>query len=849
MLRTNGDGTTEWALVGTPTDAQIADALSTWLAAHPEAVSSVTDGSISMAKLASDVLAAINKIDPLEANVRGMAGHEQRISALESEVDSIPDYSQRIETLEAETDSMSGYGARLKALELSSYDKIDDGYVEDGVGYFTANGVVRFTMEGMGGGGGGGSASTAVMTCTNTTGWAAMSFAKDADVNLSINWSSTDDGIPTGAGTLTVTVNGARKTVYSVAQGDVSLNVKEYLSSGDNKVQITVTDTDGNSRAKVFNITVVDVYIESTFDDSVIQTSSITIPYTPWGEIAKTVHFSVDDTEQTTVQTSSSGRQMTYVLPAQSHGNHTIEVWFTATLNEATITSNVLHYEIICVVEGNTTPVISTSYNTTTVNQYETVNIPYLVYTPTSQVSDVTVLVNSQTVQTLSNVDRTTQVFSYRFDEHGSAVVQIKSGATTKTISLTVRETDVDVQAETENLSLYLSSQGRSNSEANPGVWTYGTGADQISCRFDGFNFVSDGWVQDDQGITVLRIHGDASLTIPYKMFADDFRATGKTIEIEFATRDVRDYSDVLIDCMNGGRGLQITAQNCSLASEQTRITTQFKEDEHVRVGFVVDKRAGMRLVRVYLNGVISGVVQYPSNDNFSQVTPADIVIRGANSTIDLYCIRVYDVDLNAQQMEENWIADTQDGSLLVQRFSHNNIRDSYGKIVTEKLPTDLPYMIISAAELPQYKGDKKTVSGSYTDPINPANSFTFTGAQADVQGTSSQYYTRKNYKIKFKNGFVMSSGSTVSKFAMRSDSIPVNTFTFKADVASSEGANNVELARLYNDSCPYKTPAQTDNNLVRQGIDGFPIVIFWQNENTGDISFLGRDMLRLNLL
>lgn len=48
------------------------------------------------------------------------------------------------------------------------------------------------------------------------------------------------------------------------------------------------------------------------------------------------------------------------------------------------------------------------------------------------------------------------------------------------------------------------------------------------------------------------------------------------------------------------------------------------------------------------------------------------------------------------------------------------------------------------------------------------------------------------------------STGETVSKFAMRDDSIPTKTFTFKADVASSEGANNVELARLYNDTCPY---------------------------------------------
>ena len=69
--------------------------------------------------------------------------------------------------------------------------------------------------------------------------------------------------------------------------------------------------------------------------------------------------------------------------------------------------------------------------------------------------------------------------------------------------------------------------------------------------------------------------------------------------------------------------------------------------------------------------------------------------------------------------------------------------------------------------------------------------------------------------------------------YCIREDAIGTNTFTFKADVASSEGANNVELVRLYNDACPYKTPPQTVDPKVRQGIDGFPIVIFWNNGNS----------------
>ena len=235
----------------------------------------------------------------------------------------------------------------------------------------------------------------------------------------------------------------------------------------------------------------------------------------------------------------------------------------------------------------------------------------------------------------------------------------------------------------------------------------------------------------------------------------------------------------------------------------------------------------------------MSGVIQYPEDDNFAQVTPVDITIGTNSCTTDIYCIRVYDNDLTRYQILNNWIADTQNITELLERYRHNDVYDEYGNIVISKLPSDLPYFVMEGAELPQYKGNKKEINGYFVNPNDPSRSYSFTGAQIDVQGTSSQFYPRKNYKIKFNNGFVMSStGETVSKYAMNDDAIPTKTFTFKADVASSEGANNVELVRLYDYACPYKTPPQADNEKIRQGIDGFPMVVFWDNGNS--ISFVG---------
>ena len=55
LLQTNGDGTTQWVDQGTPTDAQVGEAVDAWLEDHPEATTTVEDGAISRAKLDADL--------------------------------------------------------------------------------------------------------------------------------------------------------------------------------------------------------------------------------------------------------------------------------------------------------------------------------------------------------------------------------------------------------------------------------------------------------------------------------------------------------------------------------------------------------------------------------------------------------------------------------------------------------------------------------------------------------------------------------------------------------------------------------------------------------------------------
>jgi len=102
-------------------------------------------------------------------------------------------------------------------------------------------------------------------------------------------------------------------------------------------------------------------------------------------------------------------------------------------------------------------------------------------------------------------------------------------------------------------------------------------------------------------------------------------------------------------------------------------------------------------LLYVFINGIPSGVVQYADNDDFSQINPVNISIGSNDCTIDIYCIRIYDNDLTDHQILNNWIADTQIGTIKRDRYTRNNIFDQYGNIVISKLPTNLPYFILNA--------------------------------------------------------------------------------------------------------------------------------------------------------
>lgn len=750
-------------------------------------------------------------------------------------------------TYETAGDAVRSIGDELNDFKQNFNDLIDvniaDGLLyENNLLYLTSKGnIISDPIKIIGGSGGGTSTNNAKFTVTNTSGWLSKTVAFGADCIINFTWNSIEDEISTGNGIVKVSVGGSVKTTYEEKQGDIEIDVSDYLLIGANEVEITISDLYGNSKTYKFSITTISVSISSYFDATIAYTGDINFTYIPVGAVKKTVYFIIDGGNPYTRTVTASNREQSFTIPAQPHGSHKFEVYFDCDIDGQTVSSNHLVYDLVCYEIGDIEPIIACAFSVERVKQYATVLIPWTAYTPNILTTEVTITDNFG-YTTTRTVDRTEQTLSYKAENTGATEIKFSvDGKVKKIISFYVVENQIDVTAETSNLELYLNAKGRSNQDKtqNPSEWKYGN----IEAVLQGFNFNSNnsGWVLDDNGDTVLRVSGGATVEIPFNIFDADFRTSGKTIEFEFATRDVLNYDAVVLSCMSGGIGIEITAQKATLSFEGGEISTQYKEDEHIRVAFTVEKKVENRLIKIYINGIMSGVIQYSEDTDFSQSYPVGISIGTDECTTDIYCIRVYGNNLTQYQILDNWIADTQDVKELYARYERNNVFDDYGNVDVMRLPQTLPYFVVDAEkydDLPQYKGNKKIVSGKYVDPLNTEKSFTFSDAQIDVQGTSSQYYSRKNYKIKFKNGFIIS-GQSYSDYKLRETSIPTNIFTFKADVASSEGVNNVELCRLYDDICPVQTPPQKVDNRVRQGIDGHPCLMFYYD---GSIyNFLGK--------
>ncbi len=680
-------------------------------------------------------------------------------------------------------------------------------------------------VSGLGSGGGGG--STAYMTFTLTKSSITVTTGKDCVVGYKFV-SKDENGDESGEGTLTVKVG--ETTVYkgSIAQGTGSVTIaSSALEIGTNTLTLTCEDTQDKSITRTGTITVVELGISTTLDVSSVISGTLAVKYTVTGSgLSKYVHVLVDDTEvYTSSALTKASVTATATIPKQTGGTHTIVVYASASLDDGSIaTTEELYYQAIW--SGASDPSIAISYaDGQTVDEGDIITVPYLVYDPSDSTATVVreVLDEDGAVYSTATavVDQTLQTWSINDYPTGTVTLRLTCGTTVATVTVYVNAVDIGVETDYSAQTYKLSAVGRSNSDSSKESADYG----EVSATLEGFNYASDGWTGE-----TLRFTGGETFTVGSTPFGGTARSTGMTIEVEFTTLAVTDPDAVMVSCMNGGVGFEITPHTATINSGVSSKTIYFAEGDRTRITIAVQPTSEDRLVRMCINGVPSGVYQYSATDYFAQTTPVGITFGCDSASFDLHTVRIHGTGLTMQQCIGNWVMDRDTSAEKLELAAMNDVYDDYGELDGSKIEAMLPVLYVTG-EATTSKSDKKSVVALYTH-TDSAKSFYDALAKWYVQGTSSTGFPVKNLRLQL-----------AEDYHLLDDDAGQSLLCLKANYMDSSNAMNTGTGNFFHNlyrNMKLFTPPMTADNDIRMCIAGYPFILMRRDDDGDSYEFEG---------
>lgn len=678
------------------------------------------------------------------------------------------------------------------------------------------------------------------------------------------------------------------KAKYRYGQ-TVSLNVDKYLSEGTNNIIITIVGETTLAATSV-SVTYQVVNLQLSSDYNIARSYNLQaepnavaeIPFSVSGYGTKVVEWYLDGVripaEPAIDEVTGTGASRTKIIPLAnlSQGSHALQIRAYTIVDGETFYSQSLYRDIIVYTGADTKPIIALSAelpassgivsgNITLegATQYIPYVIGFAVYNPLGASVDVEINVDDKLEASVNAEGGVVNTFSYIPTTFGTKTITFTADATTRSIGLAVEKSSNRLEEITDALELDLQAVGKTNSSADKDVWKYGA----YSTAFNGFKWNSlSGW---NDGALVM---GDGdSISINISPLAADATNNGKTMEFEFSTTGVSDDNAVVCDLRDAsGTGLLITASKVSLISSGGKeLTRQFKSEENIRVGLVINKDSGATnkgLAFLYINGINSGAVNFATTDNFISSKMLSFV-GTAKAGIVLRSIRFYNAALTDEQMLNNFNLYRRSVEEMMEVYNRNDIyEEGTENFSMDKLANQLPVMIVTgdipALEETTDKNKSIVVDIEYVNYQNPELSFKMKNAHMQPQGTSSMGYPKKNFRIytqKRDDTRVYDyEGKEIENrlYSFKEGATPVNCWCLKADYAESSSTHNTSIARLWNDVMKNmkvddeyvcRTQAQQaaiDSNYpydVRTTIDGFPIVLAYRRSSTSDLVFIGK--------
>ena len=628
-------------------------------------------------------------------------------------------------------------------------------------------------------------------------------------------------------GTLTIKRNNIVVDTRGVSVGELEIDLTEYIRQGSNIFSLEVTD--GNlTRSITYTLNALSINVSTTFDDSINYGSEVVIPFRVESLGERVVTFSVDGvTETFTVNTANNNK----ILSNLTHGVKEVEIQASTTVDGITIYSEKLYLNIIVVTENH--PVlISSKFNTTEITRGFRLNIDYVVFNPLSEFTQVEFLVDDVVVGT-TNADRRRGFWSISNLEEGTRSLKISAGGQYVEKIVEVLPTEfIFENVEDDFLKIFFSTYGKNNTDNTRNIWENGYGED-ISVALSSFNFRSNGWVDN-----ALVLDGLAEVIIPFKPFENPVGLLGKTIEVEFETT----FSNTdleFIKCFYNGRGFQIFSNRASLSSNNTKAEVFFKENERVKISFVIDKQNMKTLL--YINGVMSGVDYMGSATNFQQNNPQNIDINTNHIDGKIFNIRIYDRALDHHEVLQNYLYDKESFEDKITESVFSDIFDENGEPSYEKIKKRMPVMVIRTYStdtfgnrMPETGDFRPFVSVSYEHNMDPSRNFSYSNVRFRTQGTSTLVYPVKNYRL-------YDGDLNTNPFIPWEPNQPeMNRINLKADYMESSLSNDPVLAYLFDQMYNEPIPPKALDGKSRTTIWTGGTVCLWHDDGVNKLQFWG---------
>lgn len=684
--------------------------------------------------------------------------------------------------------------------------------------------------------------------------------------------------------TLYLYVNNNLKATITQRAGVGSIDVTPYLGVGPNSIKLTAAFTEtlestGETlvikSTKRWSIEVIQMYLESSFNDETVKTNDVAFAYTPYGNLEKTIYFYLDGEEMTRTVTSLTDKTLSVTIPMQSHGSHTFEVWCTGVVGEETIESDHLYYDIMFAESGNDTPIIRAKVKSFTAQQYSDVPVSYNVYVASRLTNSVTIAVNG-VVQSTPTVDRSVQTWPYRPTDYGTKTITITCGETVKTLTVEITKFPYEITPVTAGLELDFNPSGRTNQDSDYNIFKNNVEGKESAYDWtlsENFDWVNGGWKTDSEGASYFCVKAGTSVNFNYLLFNDPNTVTGanytqgngKEFKIVFKTANVAQADATWLSCLadptiGNTVGLQMDVHNGYVKSSTDTLEIPYSEEDIIEFDMnivpitynTVTKEPDFTvkdipMIMTYEDGTpAQPKIITNATTSFKQVTAVPITIGSPYCDVHIYRMKAYANFLSDEDILNNFIADARSSTEIVNRFIRNQIYDSItGKLTPESLAEACPDLRVIKIAAPRFTNDKKdkvsntSIEMIYKNGDPTLDNWTAINCIHNGQGTSSNEYgySGRNLELslKAKHNAVITLGdkvTTAKKVSLTRDSVPTDYFNIKVNIASSEHANNALMQKRYDRYLPYTSQAEIRDPNVKNTMNFFNCVVFIKETN-----------------